>query len=664
MTVREGPERRRMVTMSQSLSLLDFESGLHDQLFRNLMENANDSIVLLNEEGVILYCNQQTRKITGYSKEQMKGRRYLEFVHPDDSDQAMSEMGKIVGGMSSHCQIRLRHFDGRTIHMNFSAILAEMGNVKVIMTIGRDVTEAIQAQEALRKSEQNFETIIREMPEGVLITDRERMLFANQALAKMLGFESPAEIVGRKVLELIHEDDRPLIRKRIDRVLDLGEANPLAAIKVIGKSGNIIDAESSSIPIQFYEKSGLMAVIRDVTVQHRMERQASLNDKLATVGTLAAGVAHEVNNPLTYVLGNLVFLNDQLADLKRNMGVRSCQNAECSRIFNEMQQEIGDVTRGAERIRDIVKGLKTFVRGNDEETTKVDLNQILESAINMTFHEIKKKARLEKDFAADLPPFTANPGKLQQVFINLLINAAQAISGNDPEHNKIHIRTGRENATLYAEIMDTGCGIPEEVLPRIFDPFYTTKPIGVGTGLGLSVCNEIVRQFHGSLEVNSQVEVGSIFTVRIPADEDSCRRLEPIVPSVSGVNSHPEKKVLIVDDEPGSLDVLGKVLKKNSDVLAALSGAEALSLLRKKGGRVEAIVSDINMPGMSGIEFYARVASEYPGLEKRFVFITGGGCSKEVKDFLDGIPNPCLEKPFEFNELLKAVEDPVKAMGK
>jgi CheY-like chemotaxis protein len=201
------------------------------------------------------------------------------------------------------------------------------------------------------------------------------------------------------------------------------------------------------------------------------------------------------------------------------------------------------------------------------------------------------------------------------------------------------------------EFKDTGKGIPDDILPRIFDPFFTTKPVGVGTGLGLSVCNEILRHHQGSLEVRSQVGVGTTFTVYLPIghQEEHKAASSPAQPETS------RGKVLVVDDEPGNLEVISRALNKKHEVFLALSGEEAMEILKKEGDRLTAIVSDVNMPGMTGLTFYKLVARTYPGLEKRFVFITGGVFSEETRSFLQGLPNACLEKPFKFEDLLNAV---------
>ncbi len=506
------------------------------------------------------------------------------------------------------------------------------------------------SREDFRRSEENFQMIIQYMPDGVMIVDKETILFANRTLVKMLGFAEAEEFLGHPTMELIHPDYHDVVFEKSESGVGAGTADPPLKIKLIGKNGKSVYVESSNIAVRFFEKNATMAVMRDITFQNKMEQQAVLNDKLATVGTLAAGVAHEINNPLTYVLGNVVFLKEQFDELKNHLRETGSKDDFCVNLMSEMNEELANVAEGGEKIREIVKGLKAFVHSNEDEVEKVNLNQVLEAAMNMTFHVIKQKARLEKELAVDLPVLTANPGKLQQVFINLLINAAQSIAGNHPAENKIHVRTGRNDGHLFVEITDTGKGIPANVLPRIFDPFYTTKAVGEGTGLGLSVCNEILKNYLGTIQVHSQVGKGTTFMVNLPLENG--RKASEIHHSLPGIKYG---RVLAVDDEPSNLDILTRMLKKENKVFSAFSGLEAMEMLEKEGGDMDAIVSDVNMPNMNGIELYKAVAGKYPGLEHKFIFMTGSIFNAETKEFFRTVSNPCLEKPFTREDLLRAV---------
>ena len=566
----------------------------------------------------------------------MVKRNYAEFVVPEDRALAASQIKLVMEGKPNNTEIRVRENNGEIFIVNFSSVKIVVDGQEILMTIGKDITLRKTAEEALRHSEENLRAIISEMPDGILIIDSGKISFANRSIAKTIGFSAGEELVGKSPFDFIQPEYHGIVEERIGRLIKEGGVNPSIRFKLQRKDGDRVDVESRSILIQFDGKPVVLAILKDISLQNRMERQATLNDKLATVGTLAAGVAHEVNNPLSYVLANLVFLQDQLEDIKRHLQMNGTFDGTCQKTFVEMKGELADITKGGEKIRDIVKGLKAFVRANDDELEKVDLNQAVESAINMSFHIIKQKARVEKEFAVNLPRLIANSGKLQQVFINLLINAAQSMEGNNPEKNKISIRTGRYDGIVFVEFKDTGVGIPDKVLPRIFDPFFTTKPTGVGTGLGLSVCNEILNHYGGSIEVQSAVGQGSTFTVKLPREhgpEDAV--INPVLPV-----EVKRGRILIVDDEPSNLEVMCKIFKKYDRVLSALSGLDAMGILEREAGNIEAILSDINMPDMNGVDLYKNVARKFPGLEKKIIFITGGIFSTTSKIFSKASPIP------------------------
>jgi CheY-like chemotaxis protein/two-component sensor histidine kinase len=304
---------------------------------------------------------------------------------------------------------------------------------------------------------------------------------------------------------------------------------------------------------------------------------------------------------------------------------------------------------GGIRVREIVRDLKTFSRGDDDAKELVDVRRVLQSALALAANELRHRAQLEIALSP-APPVLASEHRLGQVFLNLVINAAQAIPEGRAGEHRIRAATGADpDGRALVEIADTGSGIPPEVLPRIFDPFFTTKPVGVGTGLGLAICHSIVAALGGEITVETQVGRGTTFRVFLPAAESRPAAQTELAPSPA---PRRRARILVVDDEPLVGRAVQRILAPH-EVVACTSGAAALAQL--SSGPFDLVLCDLMMPEMTGIELHARLAAEAPEVAQRIVFLTGGAFTADAREFLDRVPNACLEKPFEPEALRAAV---------
>jgi len=367
----------------------------------------------------------------------------------------------------------------------------------------------------------------------------------------------------------------------------------------------------------------------------RWGRQALQADKMAAIGMLAAGVAHEINNPLGFVISNVELLKENLAVSAPNLG----------EIANE-------ALYGAQRIRVITRDLRSFSRTDEQEVDAVDINEAVSAAINIAHHQIKYVGSLIKDLAPELPTINGNPGRLGQVFLNLIINAAQALDPQATERNRVVVQTRRLCDRIEVRVSDTGCGIAEENLQRLFMPFFTTKPRGVGTGLGLSICQDIVRQHRGAIRVESRVGEGTTFTVTIPIETGRVRTTTPMVVTTSAA-SRPGR-VLLIDDEPMLANAYRRMLEREHDVRVVSDGHAAIALLSEDPG-FDVVFCDLMMPNVSGIAVYRAAVERRPELAKRFVFMTGGAFTAEARSFLDSIDNLRLDKPIDVDTFRNAI---------
>jgi len=421
----------------------------------------------------------------------------------------------------------------------------------------------------------------------------------------------------------------------------------------------------------------LQATVRDESEKRRLQASVAQADRLASMGMLAAGVAHEINNPLSYVLANVDSLVQDLprfataterccAALRDRFGdgaLAQIAGEDAVLLQAAMLADAIDRARealeGTQRIKTIVRSLGTFSRVERTERAPVDPIVALEAAINMAHIELRHRARLVKDLAP-VPAVWATEGKLAQVFLNLLVNAIHAIDEGNVRNNQITVRSWAEAGAACVEISDTGRGIPTEDLERIFEPFFTTKSAGLGSGLGLSICRNIMAELDGSLAVQSEVGKGTRFVVRLPILEESLQQPRAAAGSDSPKLPWVRGRILVVDDETAIQKSLGRLLGSDHELVTAASGEQAQALLTHDSA-FDLILCDLTMPQMSGIELHTWLSVQNPRLARQTVFITGGTSMAAASEYLASVRNIKIEKPFDSNRLKRLVAELVSA---
>ncbi|MFE8601965.1 response regulator [Archangium violaceum] len=516
--------------------------------------------------------------------------------------------------------------------------------------LARSIRYALQnarTLEALRRSQASFRALIERLPDGIGVTQDERLVYANPALISLIGMSSVDELLGGSRAELeglfIHAESRALLPRDDQAGMEAKGPPPPLEIRMVRKNGTPVFVELAHAPSVFDGHPCIVWLVRDLTDRRQMEARLVRADRMASLGTLAAGIAHEINNPLAFTVANLSHLeSDMLPRLKLPTGEQ-----------DEMRKLVSDAQLGATRVRDIVRQLKMFSRADEQARPEpVEVNRVLDSAISMASNEIKHRARLVRDFTDQLVAM-AHEGRLGQVMVNLLVNAAQAIPEGNAELNEIRVLTRTHAEGLAIEVRDTGSGISPENLERLFEPFFTTKPVGVGTGLGLPICQDIVTSFGGRMEVESEVGKGSTFRVILRA-ANVVRPSEAPKEAVASPVSR-RGRILVVDDEPMIGMAIRRTLQREHEVIALTSAREAQARLTS-GERFDLILCDLMMPEMTGMELHQAIASHSPGLAGRMVFLTGGAFTANARDFLNQVPNHRVEKPFSTQELRGLVQ--------
>lgn len=472
---------------------------------------------------------------------------------------------------------------------------------------------------------------------------RDQKLTWSDELYRIVGLPIGVPPTLEVFLPRVHPEDRAEVERLFAKVLETGESfrndhrlvRPDGSVRWVHCRGRGIAGSDGTIRV-------VVGSMQDITDRRALESQVQLSGKLASIGALASGVAHEIKNPLGYVLNNLEVVAHRLDAVETKLAPAD---------LAELRKAVAAVRHGSERIQDIVGGLQTFARPGDDRKTRTHLARAVDLAIELASHEIKHRACLTREYG-ETPPVIANEPRLSQVIVNLLVNAAHAIEQGSRSENEIRVRVfddGRGHGCV--EVSDTGVGISDAHRDRIFDPFFTTKQNGMG--LGLSVSRKLMREFGGELELLRTSDEGSTFRVSIPiapSEMESSRQ-----PIETPKTSPRRKRLLVVDDEARYAESLRLLLGEDHDVGVATDVKRALEILEQEKA-FDVILCDMMMPGRTGMELYEDLAKTAPELCARMVFLTGGATNERTRAFLARPGIRHLEKPVALPALEEAIE--------
>ncbi|CAN5793667.1 hypothetical protein BH11GEM2_BH11GEM2_39000 [soil metagenome] len=486
--------------------------------------------------------------------------------------------------------------------------------------------------------------------EAILVRDMDgRITFWNKGAERTYGWTA-AETIGRTHADLLYAEVGALPAAQAALLANDEWQGEMLKRTKDGRDITV-DVRWTLVRDDRGEPKAVLTISTDITEKRRLESQLIVSDRMASVGTLAAGVAHEINNPLAAVIANLDYIVEGLADKSDASAGRAGRIDALT--LEDIRGPLDDAREAAQRVRFIVRDLKVFSRSPTEEANgPVDVKATMESSVGMAWNEIRHRARLIKEYGA-VPPVEANEARLGQVFLNLLVNAAQALPEGDADRNEIRIRTRLDGAQVIIEVSDTGAGIPPEIIGRIFDAFFTTKAVGAGTGLGLAICQRIVSDMGGQLTVESKVGSGTTFRVALPVARREAGLLTPI-----GV--HPQAtirrgRILIVDDEALVANVIQRVLAKDHDVVTVIVAREALAMCAS-GEKFDLILCDLMMPEMTGMDLYRELIVVAPDQANKMIFLTGGAFTARAQAFLTEPNKEYIEKPFDAANLRAIVQ--------
>ncbi len=616
-----------------------------EERLRTVVINTPVVLFTLNAEGVFTLSEGKGLDALGLRPGEVVGRSVFEVYR--DVPQILDNIRRALDGQTFTSVVEVGElvFDTR-----YSPLREQNGEVVGVIALASDITEREQMEEALRESEERYRLLAENAKDAIWTVDMNmRPTFMSPSITSLLGY-SVEEAMAKSMEEVYTPTSLEIAMKVFAEELaienmehkDLSRSRVLE-LELIHKDGSIVPIEGkfSFIRGPDAQPVGILAIARDITERKQMkkrreelEKKAHLASRLASVGEMASGIAHEINNPLTGVIGysELLLQKDIPEDMKEGLEV---------------------IHDGAQRVASIIKGLLTFARQTKADKEYVSINDIIANTLALRSYELEmNNVNVSTHLDPHLPATVASAGELQQVFLNLIINAETEMKLAH-DKGKLSIETEKVDNTIRISFKDDGPGIAKENLDRVFDPFFTTREVGEGTGLGLSVCHGIIADHGGRIYAESKPGKGATFTVELPIVIEP-EQLKLAEPAAEEPHRVARAKILVVDDEPAVLKFLSQVLTDEGHEVDTIDNADD-ALKKVETERYSLILLDIKMPGMSGIELYKRFQGIAPSLTSRVVFITGDVVGTRTTAFLSKTKAPYIAKPFTTKELKKEI---------
>jgi len=595
------------------------------------------------------FISRNVARLTGYQPEEfLESDFWHEHVHPDDRDIVSSEVLKIFDKSSHSYEYRFRHKDGKYIWVrdDMKLVRDEADNPVEIIGAWSDITERKQTEAALRQSEERYRTILEGMDDSYYEVDLAgNFTFVNDSMCRRFGF-SREELIGMNYRAYTPDDRHSSTFTIFNQVYRSGEAVRGIPSVIIGADGASQFVERSIFPMRNDkgEIVGFRGISRDVTQRKlaeeerkQLELKAQISSRLASVGEMAAGVAHEINNPLTGITGYAQLLLER-KDLPEH-------------IIADLEA----INDGARRVAGIVQRLLAFSRQTKPERKLVDINELIESTLVLRAYHLRvNNIDVVTRLAPGLLQTVVDPGQIQQVLLNLIVNSETEMKLAH-DKGKLTVTTEITDNIIKVSVKDNGPGIRPEIMERIFDPFFTTRDVGQGTGLGLSLCYGIMAEHNGRIYAKSHPGKGATFIIELPIITEVAP-LEQTTPVAQKRGKKMKASILVVDDENIVRDIAKRVLSaEGHKVDISGNGLEALSKI--KGKEYDLILLDIKMPGMNGIDLYKRIQKVAQHVSRKVVFMTGDIMGPDTEKFLDKTRASHIEKPFDAKQLNTTVHN-------
>src|SRR5437763_3104441 len=584
-----------------------------------------DAVIVTGLDRRALTANRAAAELFGRPLEDLPGTPIDDLVAPGERASVAEHEQLAFQGEEQHYETKVVSASGeeRVVAVSTTPLVVDGELIGAVATL-RDITEPRRAQETLARSEARYRNLFESASDAIVTLDANGRFTTFNHAAEIISGYRREELVGQWFAPMLPDDELPKALAHFQKALT-GETG-LFETSFYAKDANVRTIQVTYSTPQLDEE--VLCVIRDVTDQKMLQEQLIQSEKMSAIGQLVSGVAHELNNPLA---GISAFAQLLLSEKR----FPPDQRTAAEMIYAE-----------ARRASRIVQNLLTFARQHKPERTTTQVNQVLDDTLELRGYELRVRGiDVQRDYDEQAPETMADAHQLQQVFLNLITNAEQAMERSERDKQHLTVRTRRAGDALRIEVEDTGTGIPPNLLERIFNPFFTTKPTGSGTGLGLSISLGIVREHEGRIWAENAAQ-GARFVIELPIVAPRTTGDYPALLTSAPITDR--LPILVIAGEASVRVALQRYLaSRGHEVETTASGKEALARMREDA--FDAVIVDMRMPDVSGEQLFQELKARDPSYAERVIFTTGQLVDDSVRTFLASTGRPCVPKPFEFS---------------
>jgi two-component system cell cycle sensor histidine kinase/response regulator CckA len=613
-----------------------------EERYRSLVESANDIIAMVSPDGIIISLNPAFERITGWAHEEWLGKKFTPLIHPDDLPTAMEVFKHTMNGETMpRSELRLLTNSGSYVHMEYlTTPLLKNGEVIGNLNIVRDITERKRAEEKIREQA----SLLDKAHDAIALRNLEQnLIYWNKGAEYLYGWTAE-EAIGKNADELLYKGKPSKLIEAEKSVIEMGEWT--GELEQITKKGKEIIVQSRwTLVCDSEEKPKSILIINtDITEMKKLEAGLLHAQRLESIGTLAGGIAHDLNNVLTPIMISVQMLREKFKD-------------------EQSQRLLTILENSSQRGANLIKQVMSFVKGVEGERKPIQVTHIISEIEKVAKETFPRNIEIRTDIPKDLWSVSGDATQLHQVIMNLCVNARDAMSdsGNlsisaenfyvDESYARMNIEA-KVGQYIVITVSDTGTGIPSEIMDRIFEPFFTTKALGRGTGLGLSTSLGIVKSYGGFINVNSEVGEGTKFEVYLPAfkpEIQGAQMQQPELPTGQG------ELILVVEDEGSIREVTWSTLETYGyEVIAAKDGAQAVAEYAQNTDKIKVILMDMMMPVMDGQTSIRAIRKINPEVK---IIAVSGLIEKDKLEKAKALANAFLLKPYTAERLLRTIHE-------